>query len=47
VLVHALGGFLDAGAARQLAVAHLLATHEHRTIAEFDIDASGRLVRAS
>lgn len=39
VLVHALGGFLDAGAARQLAVAHLLATHDHRTIAEFDIDA--------
>jgi len=39
VLVHALGGFLDAGAARQLAVAHLLASHEHRTVAEFDIDA--------
>jgi hypothetical protein len=39
VLVHALGGFLDAGAARQLAVAHLLATYEHRTVAEFDIDA--------
>jgi PAC2 family len=39
VLVHALSGFLDAGGARQLAVAHLLATHEHRTVAEFDIDA--------
>ncbi len=38
VLVHALGGFLDAGAARQLAVAHLLATHDHRTVAEFDVD---------
>jgi len=39
VLVHALSGFLDAGSARQLAVAHLLATLEHRTVAEFDIDA--------
>lgn len=39
VLVHALSGFLDAGAARQLAVAHLLATHEHTTVATFDIDA--------
>jgi hypothetical protein len=38
VLVHALSGFLDAGAARQLAVAHLLVTHEHRTVATFDID---------
>ncbi len=38
VLVHALSGFLDAGAARQLAIAHLLSTHEHRTIATFDID---------
>jgi len=39
VLVHALSGFLDAGGARQIAVAHLLTTHEHRTVAEFDIDA--------
>ena len=39
VLVHALSGFLDAGAARQLAVAHLLDTLEHRTIGTFDIDA--------
>jgi hypothetical protein len=39
VLVHALSGFLDAGGARQLAVAHLLATHQHRTVAQFDIDA--------
>ncbi len=38
VLVHALSGFLDAGAARQLAVQHLLATHEHRTIGRFDLD---------
>ena len=38
VLVHALSGFLDAGGARQLAVDHLLATCEHRVIAEFDID---------
>jgi proteasome assembly chaperone (PAC2) family protein len=39
VLVHALSGFLDAGGARQIAVAHLLDTLEHRTVAEFDIDA--------
>jgi proteasome assembly chaperone (PAC2) family protein len=39
VLVHALSGFLDAGGARQIAVAHLLATHENSTVAEFDIDA--------
>jgi hypothetical protein len=39
VLVHALSGFLDAGAARQLAVTHLLDTLEHRTVATFDIDA--------
>ena len=38
VLVHALTGFMDAGAARQLAVGHLLATYEHRTVAAFDID---------
>ena len=39
VLVHALTGFMDAGAARQLAVTHLLTTYEHRTVASFDIDA--------
>jgi proteasome assembly chaperone (PAC2) family protein len=39
VLVHALSGFLDAGAARQLAVGHLLAAHESRTIGTFDLDA--------
>jgi len=39
VLVHALSGFLDAGAARQLAVGHLLATQESRTVASFDLDA--------
>ena len=39
VLVHALTGFMDAGAARQIAVNHLLATYDHRTIASFDIDA--------
>ena len=38
VLVHALSGFLDAGAARHLAVNHLLATHEHRTVGRFDLD---------
>jgi hypothetical protein len=38
VLVHALSGFLDAGGARQIAVNHLLATHEHTTVATFDID---------
>ncbi|HET7899940.1 MAG TPA: PAC2 family protein [Candidatus Nanopelagicales bacterium] len=39
VLVHALSGFLDAGGARALAVGHLLAAHESRTVAEFDVDA--------
>ncbi|MFN8169909.1 MAG: PAC2 family protein [Candidatus Nanopelagicales bacterium] len=39
VLVHALSGFLDAGAARQIAVQHLLDTLEHRTIGRFDVDA--------
>lgn len=38
VLVHALNGFVDAGQAGQLAVAHLLATLEHRVIATFDVD---------
>lgn len=39
VLVHALSGFLDAGGARQLAVGQLLAAHESRTVARFDVDA--------
>jgi predicted ATP-grasp superfamily ATP-dependent carboligase len=38
VLVHALTGFVDAGQAGQLAVAHLLANLEHRVIATFDVD---------
>lgn len=38
VLVHALGGFVDAGAAGRLAAAHLLATLEHELVAEFDPD---------
>jgi predicted ATP-grasp superfamily ATP-dependent carboligase len=38
VLVHALTGFVDAGQAGHLAVAHLLAHLEHRVIATFDID---------
>ena len=39
VLVHALSGFLDAGGARALAAGHLLAAHESRTVATFDLDA--------
>jgi len=38
VLVHALTGFVDAGQAGQLAVAHLLANLEHRVVATFDVD---------
>jgi predicted ATP-grasp superfamily ATP-dependent carboligase len=38
VLVHALTGFVDAGQAGHLAVAHLLANLEHRVVATFDID---------
>jgi predicted ATP-grasp superfamily ATP-dependent carboligase len=38
VLVHALTGFVDAGQAGHLAVAHLLAHLEHRVVATFDID---------
>ncbi|MGH3845038.1 MAG: PAC2 family protein [Pseudonocardiaceae bacterium] len=38
VLVHSLTGFVDAGHAGGLAVAHLLATLEHRVVATFDID---------
>ncbi len=38
VLVHALTGFVDAGQAGHVAVAHLLASLEHRVVATFDID---------
>lgn len=38
VLVHSLTGFLDAGGAGRLAVAHLLETLEHELVAEYDID---------
>ncbi|MGH3824065.1 MAG: PAC2 family protein [Pseudonocardiaceae bacterium] len=38
VLVHALTGFVDAGQAAHLAVAHLLASLEHRVVATFDVD---------
>ena len=38
VLVHALGGFVDAGQAGRLAADHLLATLPHRVIVRFDVD---------
>jgi len=38
VLVYALTGFVDAGHAGHLAVAHLLANLEHRVLATFDVD---------
>jgi predicted ATP-grasp superfamily ATP-dependent carboligase len=38
VLVHALGGFIDAGHAGRLAAEHLLASLPHRVLARFDID---------
>jgi predicted ATP-grasp superfamily ATP-dependent carboligase len=38
VLVQALDGFVDAGGARRLAVEHLLASGEVRTVATFDAD---------
>ncbi len=38
VLVQALDGFVDAGAARRLAVEHLLAAGEPRVVATFDVD---------
>lgn len=38
VLVQALDGFIDAGAARKLAVDHLLGTLEHRLLVRFDHD---------
>ena len=39
VLVQALDGFVDAGAAKRLAREHLLATHGSRVLATFDVDA--------
>jgi predicted ATP-grasp superfamily ATP-dependent carboligase len=38
VLVHALGGFIDAGAAGRLAGEHLLGSLEHQVLARFDVD---------
>jgi predicted ATP-grasp superfamily ATP-dependent carboligase len=38
VLVHALTGFVDAGQAGHVAVAHLLTNLEHRVLATFDVD---------
>jgi predicted ATP-grasp superfamily ATP-dependent carboligase len=38
ILVHALTGFVDAGHAGHLAVAHLLANLEHQVVATFDVD---------
>lgn len=38
VLIHALPGFVDAGAAGRLAGEHLLETLEHRVVATFDTD---------
>jgi len=38
VLLHALGGFIDAGFAGKLASDHLLATLPHRVVATFDVD---------
>jgi hypothetical protein len=39
VLVQALDGFVDAGAAKRLAREHLLSTHGERVVARFDVDA--------
>jgi len=38
VLVHALGGFIDAGFAGKLAADHLLEVLPHRVVATFDVD---------
>lgn len=38
VLVVALGGFIDAGNTQKLIAEHLLATHESRVLASFDVD---------
>lgn len=38
VLLHHFDGFMDAGSAGSALVEHLLATHEHRVVARFDVD---------
>lgn len=38
VLVHALGGFIDAGSAGRLAGEHLLSSLKHHVLATFDVD---------
>ena len=38
VLLHYFDGFMDAGSAGSTLVDHLLATHEHRVVARFDVD---------
>lgn len=38
VLLVSLNGFMDAGRTQRLLTDHLLATHEHRVVASFDID---------
>jgi predicted ATP-grasp superfamily ATP-dependent carboligase len=38
ILLHALSGFLDAGAAGRITVEYLLSSLEHRTVATYDID---------
>ena len=38
ILLHALGGFIDAGFAGRLASEHLLETLPHRLVATFDVD---------
>jgi hypothetical protein len=38
VLLHYFDGFMDAGSAGSALVDHLLATHEHRVVARFDVD---------
>jgi hypothetical protein len=38
VLLHALTGFIDAGAAGRLATGHLLSALEHQVLARFDVD---------
>ncbi|WP_433262824.1 proteasome assembly chaperone family protein [Actinosynnema sp. CS-041913] len=38
VLLHHFDGFMDAGAAGSTLVDHLLAVHEHRVVARFDVD---------
>ena len=38
VLLHHFDGFMDAGSAGSTVVEHLLAAHEHRVVARFDVD---------